>query len=58
MKTIYLDIMLAGYFYCQLKYQFCPLFPISAESLHNFVEEKRPSLHGKDYEVFLTSQRT
>lgn len=57
MKTIYLDIMLGGYFYCQLKYMFCPAFIITAEELQRFVEEKRPTLHGKDYHIFPTLQR-
>lgn len=57
MKTIYLDIMLGGYFYCQLKYQFCPAFVLTVEQLQDFVEQKRPTLHGKKYQICPTLQR-
>ena len=29
----------------------CPLFPITEEELAKFVEEKRPSLKGKNYNI-------
>lgn len=27
-ETVYLDIMLGDRFYCQLRYEYCPLFPV------------------------------
>lgn len=51
MKTIFLDIMLNDRFVCTMKYRYCPLFPIVYEELVAFVENKRPSLKGKDYRI-------
>lgn len=51
MKELIFDVMLNGRFICTLKYRFCPLFPITEEELAKFVEEKRPSLKGKNYKI-------
>ena len=51
MKELIFDVMLNGRFVCTLKYRFCPLFPITVEELEKFVEEKRPSLKGKNYKI-------
>lgn len=51
MKTITFDVMLNGRFICTLKYKFCPLFPIELDGLKKFIESKRPSLKGKDYNI-------
>ena len=51
MKELIFDVMLNGRFVCTLKYRFCPLFPITEEALAKFVEEKRPSLKGKNYKI-------
>ena len=51
MKDLIFDVMLNGRFVCTLKYRFCPLFPITEEELAKFVEEKRPSLKGKNYKI-------
>ena len=44
MKDLIFDVMLNGRFICTMKYRFCPLIPIP-------VEEKHPSLKGKDYKI-------
>lgn len=51
MKDLIFDVMLNGRFVCTLKYRFCPLFPIIPEEIAKFVEEKRPSLKGKNYNI-------
>ena len=51
MKDLIFDVMLNGRFVCTLKYRFCPLFQITEEELAKFVEEKRPSLKGKNYKI-------
>ena len=51
MKELIFDVMLNGRFVCALKYRFCPLITITEEELAKFVEEKRPSLKGKDYRI-------
>ena len=51
MKDLIFDVMLNGRFVCTLKYRFCPLFSITEEELAKFVEEKRPSLKGKNYKI-------
>ena len=49
MKTVYLDIMLGGRFFCQLRYEYCPLFPVEERAIKEYVLSKRPSLKGKDF---------
>ena len=51
MKDFIFDVMLNGRFICTMKYRFCPLIPIPVEDLAKFVEEKHPSLKGKDYKI-------
>lgn len=51
MKTLIFDIMLHGRFVCTLAYKYCPLFPIDYDDLKKFIEGKRPSLIGKDYNI-------
>lgn len=47
MKDLIFDVMLNGRFVCR----YCPLFPITPEDIAKFVEEKRPSLKGKNYNI-------
>ena len=56
-KKIYLDIMLNGRFFCQMPYEYCPLFPIKEKEVQQFVEKKRPSLKGKDYSINFSTKR-
>ena len=51
MKKFRFDVMLHGRFVCTLVYMFCPLFLIELDELTKFIEEKRPSLKGKDYNI-------
>lgn len=51
MKTLKFDIMLHGSFVCTLEYKCCPLFPIDIDDLKKFIEQKRPSLVGKGYNI-------
>ena len=51
MKEFIFDVMLNGQFVCTLKYHYCPLFPITQQELSKFIEDKRPSLKGKDYRI-------
>ncbi len=51
MKDLIFDVMLNGRFVCTMKYRYCPLFPITPEGIAKFVEEKRPSLKGKNYNI-------
>lgn len=51
MKTLKFDIMLHGRFVCTLAYKYCPLFPIDLDDLKRFIEQKRPSLIGKGYNI-------
>ena len=44
MKTIFLDIMLNGKFFRQVKYQYSPIFKFNIEDMANYVLEKYPSL--------------
>lgn len=51
MKTLFLDVMLNGRFVCTLKYRYCPLFPIDAKDVSDFVISKRPTLKNKPFNV-------
>lgn len=51
MKDLIFDVMLNGRFIYTLKYRYCPLFPITQKEIAKFVEEKRPSLKGKNYNI-------
>lgn len=50
-KKLILDIMIKGSFICQMQMPYCPLFPVTAKQVCDFVVEKRPSLKGKDFNV-------
>ncbi len=56
MKTIFLDIMIKGRFYRQLKYTFCPLWPIQLNEVYDFIMEKLPSLSGKKWNFEFSEQ--
>lgn len=59
MEKLTFDVMLNGRYVCTLKYDYCPLFPVEASRLSDFVEGKRPSLKGKPFKiVFLTCGKT
>lgn len=48
-KVTYVDVMLNGRFHRQLKYSYCPLFPIRLEDLTAFIETHCPTLRSKNY---------
>ncbi len=54
MKTFKFDIMLDGRFVCSMSYTYSPLFRLDIDDLVNFIESKRPSLKGKDYQIEYT----
>lgn len=51
MKTLVFDVMLNGRFVCTLRMKYCPLFPITEKEICDFVESKRPTLKGKNYNI-------
>lgn len=51
MKTLTFDVMLDGRFVCTLRYEYCPLFPVSGRELRDFVVSKRPTLRNKDFRI-------
>lgn len=56
-EVVYVDVMLNGRFYRQLKYSYCPLFPIRLEDLTEFVENECPTLRGKNYTLNFSDKR-
>lgn len=56
-ETVYLDIMLGGRFYCQLRYEYCPLFPVEERDVEDYVLSKRPSLKGKNFIINFSSNK-
>lgn len=44
---VYLDIMQGDRFLFQLPYEYCPLFPLNAREVADYVFSRRPSLKGK-----------
>lgn len=57
MKTVFVDVMLNGYFVMQIRYQYSALFPIDMHDVRQKVIEMRPSLKGKDFTMELTHNR-
>lgn len=55
--TVYLDIMLNGKFVKQLPYRYCPLFVIDSEDVKEYVEERMPSMKGRNYIINFSNQR-
>ena len=52
MKTIFLDIMLAGRFVFTLRYRYCPVFPLDLADISAEVIKKRPTLKDKPFEIY------
>lgn len=55
MKTVVFDVMHNGKFIMQLRYKYCPAFPINMEEVLTEVVTKRPTLKGKNIELYLTN---
>ena len=57
MKTIYLDILVNGYFYKQLPYRYSPIFAIDERDVKKYVLEQLPTLTRKNWTVGLSHNR-
>lgn len=51
MKTLIFDVMLNEQYIHTFKYKYNPLFPIEEEELRKFVEERLPTLKGKNFKI-------
>lgn len=51
MNDLVFDVMLYGRYVCTLKYRYCPLFPVDARELEDYVTSRRPSLKGKPFRI-------
>lgn len=56
-KTIYVDIMVDGYFYKQVSFTHNEAFPIFQSQLRELVLSKYPSLENKQFTIELSNQR-
>ena len=65
-SSVLIDVMISGKFVCQLRYTGKPLpsvlggaiFPVyDGDDIKRFVEEKRPSLVGKGYQIEFSNQK-
>lgn len=54
MKTVVFDVMCDGKFVMQVKHKWCPAFPINLEEVAKEVVERRPTLKGKNIELYET----
>lgn len=54
MKTVVFDVMCNGKFIIQVKRKWCPAFPINLEEVAKEVVERRPTLKGKNIELYET----
>ena len=52
-KTLFVDVMLNDRFVFTLRYRYCPLFRINLEDVAKAVVEKRPSLKGKPFQLWI-----
>ena len=53
MKTLFVDVMLGDRYQFTLLYRYCPAFKLDFEDINKKVLEKRPSLKGKPYELWI-----
>lgn len=51
MKTLIFDVMLNEHYIHTFKYRYNPLLPIEEEELRKFVEERLPTLKGKNFKI-------
>ena len=51
MKTLTFDVMLHDRYVCTMKYEYCPLLPLSIRELESFVTSRRPFLKGKPFRI-------
>lgn len=51
METLTFDVMLHDRYVCTMKYRYCPLFPVDARELEDYVTSRRPSLKGKPFRI-------
>ena len=56
MRDLIFDVMLNGRYVCTLAYPFCPLFTLTQKELEEFVEKKRPTLSGKNYNIIFCNR--
>lgn len=54
MRTITFDVMCNGRFVMQYQYRWCQAFPINLEEVVNEILLRRPTLKGKQIELFET----
>lgn len=57
LETIYIDVMLDGYFYKQLLFTHDKTQHVYRSQLHEYVLQRYPSLKGKNYEIEISNQR-
>lgn len=53
-KFIHFDIMQEGRYLCTMHMPHCGAFKVDMLEVVQYVEDKRPSLKGKDYNIYLT----
>lgn len=56
-KTIYVDVMVDDRFYCQVPYEYCPLWPIDVQAVGDYVRERKPGLRKKKFKMAFSNQR-
>ena len=52
-KILLIDVMFKGSFGTTFRYQYCPLFTIDLNDVRNKLLAQRPSLRGKQLELYL-----
>lgn len=52
-ETLFIDIMCKGRFVMTFRYQYCPLFTIDLNDVRDKLLAQRPSLRGKQLELYL-----
>lgn len=56
-KNILIDVMEKGTFLCQVRYPYCPLWPLDVKEVRKYIEDKRPSLKGRKFQIYQSNQR-
>lgn len=56
-KTTYIDIMIHDRFYCQVAYEYNPLWHIDHSEVKEYVMKQKPELKRKDFTMAFSNQR-
>ncbi len=52
-KVLFVDVMMGDRYIFTMRYNHCPAFKIDLQDVYNKVVERRPSLKGKRFDMYI-----